>query len=265
MEDDRSSHAAAQELRAALCDPAGRRLAIATLDSSPSRLVAELCPDLILLYTMGQIPVGRVAHLLRRLNHDEACLALPDAAFSVLGRLGADVRDWEGMAKLADAAFPPMLTRLRDRALRSSRPELLAFGRQLESAPDLPVLVERGEVVPADRCASIADIAGEANSRHHVVRLLEAMASTWYFFGRDADACPQWRARDTESYLENLLSAKVGTSWLFLPPVSGDVSELGSLLVNWANWYSTEPCIPTDPESWVRLAVGMADARLWME
>jgi hypothetical protein len=202
-----------------------------------------------------------ISRRLATLDHDRACRTLVPAVQELLRRPGADSHDYQVMSDLARQAFPPMLTVIRDMALRF--PAASEIGIQLRSELVLPRIVPRNPVQPRNRWKELPALADSVNSREGLVRLLEALLDTWVHLASHPQRGPwhewKWKNLTLDGYLDHLGDP---SNWGFLMQPRGqpDPEDLGQLLVQDANWYSVEPCIPDDPLAWHRAAAAYLSA-----
>ena len=248
---------------AALTRPADRDSAMARLASEASiEDVHAAIPSLALMAVVHPASVPGIAAVIRRLSHNEACVELLDPVLRVLGRPNASAADLVAMIELAELAFPPMLTVLRDWAIAASAPEIRAIGLELSGRMVLRPLVERRPVRAANRWDEV--LASRAATREDLVRVIEALADTWAFIERSPHSVPSWRNRTLDDFLDNIGDPKVlaavpgsALAWRWLLPRE-EIAGLGELLRFLADWYATEPCLPDMPELWLGMATALS-------
>jgi hypothetical protein len=254
-----------ESLLSALGRAEGRSNALRALSTSASIATVEAAaPQLVMLTALHPLDLDAIATVLRRLDHDACCRCVVPGCLAVLHKIGAGAADYELMADLARLSFPPMLTVIRDDALRSRLDAVRAAGESIDRELVRVSFVSRLPVQPRNRWDEVEYLGEHVDSRDGVVRLLEAMADTWAHLQTHPADCPRWLNRSFRAFFE---AAPSPDDWLLQPRIAldvddlgepiGDPPDLGVVLFDMADWYAREPCVPEDPDVWHQCALGL--------
>ena len=243
----------------------GRSNALRALASSASIASVEAAaPRLVMLTALHPLELDAIATVLRRLDHNACCRFVVPGCLAVLHRMGVGAADYESMADLARKSFPPMLTVIRDEARRSRVDAVRVAGESIDRELALVPFVSRLPADPMNRWDDVEHLGEHVDSRNGVVRLLEAMADTWAHLQTHPADCPRWLNRSFRAFFE---AAPSPDDWPLQPRIAlnlddlgepiGDPPDLGKVLLDMADWYALEPCIPEDPDVWHHCALGL--------